>query len=81
MKVPTAVSAWVNPRGIAAIAGLTVIDMTEAGVTVSMVDPLIPPRVAVIVTVAVAKEVPSPLELTVATVALPEPQVAEGVRS
>jgi hypothetical protein len=81
VKVPTAVNAALNPNGIAAIAGLTVIETTEAGVTVSSVDPLVPPRVAVIVAVPVAREVPSALELTAATAGLPEAQVAEVVRS
>jgi hypothetical protein len=67
--------------GIAAVAGLTVIETTEAGITVSSVDPPVPPRVAVMVAVPVASEVPSALELTVATAVLLEPQVAEVVRS
>lgn len=57
------------------------IETTEAGVTVSNVDPPIPPRVAVIVAVPVVREVPSALELTVATAELPELQVADVVRS
>jgi hypothetical protein len=71
----------VSPNGIAAVAGLTVIETTEAGVTVSSVDPVIPPRVAVIVAVPVASEVASALELMVATAAFPELQVADVVRS
>lgn len=81
VKVPSAVNAWFNPKGIAAVAGLTAIETTEAGVTVSSVDPPIPPSVAVIVAVPVAREVPIALELTVATTLLLEPQVAEVVRS
>ncbi len=81
VKVPTAVNVWFIPNGIAAVAGLTVIETTEAGVTVSSVDPLVPPRVAVMVAVPVAREVPSALELTVATTVLLEPQVVEVVRS
>jgi hypothetical protein len=81
VKVPTAVNVWFIPNGIAAVAGRTVIETTEAGVTVSSVDPLVPPRVAVMVAVPVAREVPSALELTVATTVLLEPQVAEVVRS
>ena len=81
MKVPTAVNAWFKPNGMAATAGLTVMETTEARVTVSRVDPLIPPRAAVIVAVPVAREVPSAPELTVATAGLPEAQVAKVVRS
>ena len=81
MNVPTAVKVWFIPNGIAAVAGLTVIETTEAGVTVSSVDPLVPPRVAVMVAVPVAREVPRALELTVATTVLLEPQVADVVKS
>jgi hypothetical protein len=81
VKVPTAIKVWFSPNGIAAAAGLTMIETTEAGVTVSRVDPLVPPRVAVMVAVPVARELPSALELTVATMVLLDPQVAEVVRS
>jgi hypothetical protein len=81
LNVPRAVKAWFNPNGIAAVAGFTAIETTEAGVIVSSVDPLIPPRVAVIVADPVATEVARAVELTVATVLFPEPQVAEVVRS
>ena len=80
MNVPRAVNAWFNPNGIAVIAGFTVIETTEAGVTVSSLDPLIPPRVAVIVDVPVAREVASALELTLATAVFPELQVVDVVR-
>jgi hypothetical protein len=81
VNVPTAVKVWFIPKGIAAVAGLTAIETTEAGVTVSSVDPPIPPRVAVMAAVPVARELPSALELTVATTVLLDPQVAEVVRS
>lgn len=81
VKVAAAVKVWFNPNGIATDVGLTAIETTEAGVTVSSVEPFIPPRVAVMVAVPIASEVPSALELTVATAVLLEPQVAEVVRS
>jgi hypothetical protein len=81
VNVPMAVNVWFTPNGMAAFAGLTPIETTIAGVTVSVVDPLTPPRVAVIVTVPVAIEVPSALELTVPTAVLLEFQVEEAVRS
>lgn len=81
VNVPTAVNVCFIPNGIAAVVGLTAIETTEAGVTVSSVEPLVPPRVAAIVAVPVASEVPSALELTVATAVLLEPQVADAVRS
>lgn len=62
-------------------AGFTVIESTAAGVTVSGVDPLTAPRVALIVVVPAATEVASALELTVASAVFPESQVAEAVRS
>lgn len=66
---------------MAAFAGLTVIEMTVAGVTDRGVDPLTPPRVAVIVAVPIAIAVPSALELTVPTAVLLELQVEAAVRS
>lgn len=66
---------------MAAIAGLTVIETTDAGVTVSTVDPLVPPSVAAMVAVPVVREVPRPLELMFATAVFPEVQVADAVRS
>ena len=81
MNVPRAVNAWLSPAGIAAFVGLTLIDTTEAGVTVNSVDPITPPRVAVTVAVPVARAVPSALELTVATAMFPEAQVDEVVKS
>jgi hypothetical protein len=81
VNVPTAANASFNPSGIVVVAGFTVIETTAAGVTVRGVDPLIAPSVAAIVAVPVAREVPSAPELTVATAAFPELQVAEVVRS
>jgi hypothetical protein len=81
LNVPRAVKAWVKPNGIAAMAGFTAMETTEACVTVSSVDPLIPPRVAVMAVVPIAREVASAVELTVAAAPFPEPQVAEVVRS
>lgn len=74
-------NAWFTPKGVVADAGFTVIETTAAGVTVSCVDPLIAPRVALIAAVPAATEVASALELTVVIAVFPEPQVAEAVRS
>ena len=81
VNVPTAAKVWFIPKGIAAVPGLTAIETTEAVVTVSSVDPPIPPSVAVMVAVPVARELPNALELTVATTVLLDSQVAEVVRS
>ena len=64
-----------------AILPIGVRSMTEAGVTVSSVDPLTPPRVAVIVAVPLAREVPSALELMIAMAEFPELHATELVRS
>jgi hypothetical protein len=66
---------------MATIAGLTAMETTKAGVTVRRVDPLIPPRLALIGAVPVAREVPSAAELTVATAGLPEVHWTDLVRS
>jgi hypothetical protein len=81
VNVPAAVNAWFNPRGVEADVGFTVIETSAADVTVSGVDPTIEPKVALIVTVPVAIDVASALELTVANPAFPEAQVEEAVRS
>lgn len=81
VNVPAAVNAWFDSIGIATLAGFTMIETTDAGVTLSGIDPLVLPTDAVIVAVPVAKEVPSALEFTVATVGFPELHVAEAVRS
>ena len=80
-NVPAAVNVWFTPEGIAAVAGFTVTATTEADVILSSADPLILPRLAVMVEVPLAREVPIPFELTLATTVLPELQVAEDVRS
>lgn len=57
------------------------IETTDAGVTVSAVEPLVPPRVAVIGAVPVAREVPSALELKVTIAGFPDIHVLAVVRS
>ena len=49
MYTPVAVNCAVAPSGILGTAGITVIDTSAAGVTVSVVDPLMVPDVAVMV--------------------------------
>jgi hypothetical protein len=46
VKVPVAVNWSVVPRGVLGIAGVTAIDTSTAGVTFSVVEPLIDPYVA-----------------------------------
>ena len=53
-KVPVAVNCWVSPLAMLGLAGVTAIDCRTAAVTVSTVEPVTPPSVAVIVEVPVA---------------------------
>lgn len=49
VNVPVAANWSVVPRGMLGIAGVTAIETNAAGVTVSVVEPLIEPEVAVTV--------------------------------
>ncbi len=75
---------WVAPLNTEAVSGVTEIDESVAVVTVSVVEPVILPDVALIVVDPAATEVASPLEpaalLIVATPVLEELQVADAVR-
>jgi hypothetical protein len=62
------------------VAGLTAIDTSAGGPTVSVVEPLIAPKVAVIAVLPCARDVASPALLTPATAAVEEVQVAVVVR-
>jgi hypothetical protein len=61
--------------------GLTAIDTSFAGVTVSVVDPAIPPKLAVIVEIPTAKDVVRPVELHKATLEFEVFHVTAFVRS
>jgi hypothetical protein len=67
------------------LVGVTAIDMSDAGVTVRVVDPDMLPDVAVIVVEPAATDVAKPLEpaalLIAATIAADEFQVTDVVRS
>ena len=47
VKVPVAVNCCVTPSAIVGTAGVTAIETNAAGVTVSVVEPVIEPEVAV----------------------------------
>jgi hypothetical protein len=66
VKVPVAVNAWVVPSGIVGIAGVTAIETNTAGVTVSVVEPVIEPRLAVTVVLPTATAAATPCPFTVA---------------
>ncbi len=74
----------VVPRAMLGLAGVTAMDTSVAGVTVMVVEPVVPPEVAVIVVEPAATEVASPFEpaalLIVATAVADELQVTAVVR-
>jgi hypothetical protein len=84
-KVPVAVNCWVVPRAMFGLVGVTLMERRNAGVTVRVVEPEMPPEVAVIVAVPAATVVALPLVpavlLMVATDAADELQVTDAVRS
>jgi hypothetical protein len=79
VKVPVAVNCWVVPSAIVGLAGVTAIDVTTTGVTVSVVVPPMSPSVAVIVETPVASVDARTVALTVATVVFADAQLTEFV--
>jgi len=77
--VPVAVNCWLAPATIDGLAGVTAMLCRVADVTVSTVEPLIRPDVALIVVVPAATPVASPPKLIVAVAVVPEAQVTEPV--
>ena len=80
LNVPVAVNCCVAPLVIDGFAGVTAIDCSVAAVTVSTVEPLIAPDVALIVEVPTPAPVAKPDALIVATEVVPELQVTLDVR-
>jgi hypothetical protein len=80
LNVPVAVNCCVAPLVIDGFAGVTAIDCSVAAVTVRVVDPLIPPDVALIVEVPTPAPVASPAALIVAVVVVPDDHVTVLVR-
>src|SRR5438270_591840 len=76
LNVPVAVNCWVAPLVIEEIAGVNAIDCSVAGVTVSTVEPVMLPTVAVMPLVPVVSAVARPVTLMVATLNVPEDQTA-----
>src|SRR6266536_3794645 len=81
LKVPVAVNCWVNPSGRPGLVGVGAIVDRVAAVTVSVVLPETPPKVAVIVVVPAATDVARPALSIVAKAVFEEPQVTWVVRS
>jgi hypothetical protein len=81
LKVPVAVYVWVVPAAIDAVAGVTVIDTSTAGVTVSVTPAeVMLPCTAVIVVVPAASPVANPAALIVAVGTLEDAHVTVDVR-
>ena len=84
--VPVAVNCFVVPRGMLGLVGVTEIDTSVAGVTVSVVvpDTFVAGSMAVIETEAVAIDVAKPFEpdalLILATPVVDDPQVTDAVK-
>ena len=75
-----AVNCSVSPLGTLGLAGVTAIDCKTAAVTVSTVEPVIPPSVALIVEVPVATAVARPPLVIVATEVVADAHVTWLVR-
>ena len=73
--VPVAVSCWVLPAAMLAVAGVTAMEDRVAAVTVKLAVPDLPLKAAVMVAVPAALAVARPLLATVAVVVLEELQV------
>jgi hypothetical protein len=80
LKVPVAVNCCVAPLVIEGFAGVTAIDCNVAAVTVSEVEPLIAPDVALIVEFPTPAPVATPDELIVAVEVVPELHVTVPVK-
>lgn len=80
VNVPTAVNCWVAPRGIVAVGGLIAIDTSAAAVTVSSVELLTVPEVALMLAVPLPALCASPAWLIVAVLAMSDDQVVVLVR-
>jgi hypothetical protein len=78
--VPVAVNCAVLPAEIDGFVGVTAIETSTGGVTVSVVEPVIDPRVAVMVVDPVPVELASPVALIVAMPVADELHVAVLVR-
>src|SRR4029077_2758861 len=76
LNVPVAVNCCVAPLLIDGFAGVTAMEVSVAGVTVSSVEPVMLPLVAEIVEVPTPTAVPKPVALIVATVAVAEAHAA-----
>ena len=77
--VPVATNCWFAPATIEGLAGVTAMLVSVAAVTVSTVEPLTLPNVALMVDVPIATPWASPLALMVAVAGVADAQVTEPV--
>ena len=80
VKVPVAVNCWVSPLARLELAGVTAMEATTAGVTVSVVVPLTLPSVAMMVEEPVVSVEARPLLEIVTTVVFDDVQLTDAVR-
>lgn len=80
LNVPVAVNCCVNPLAIEGLAGVTLMDVSVAAVTVRVVEPEIAPETAVIVVVPAPTVEASPEAEIVAAPVFVELQVTVDVR-
>ncbi len=79
--MPVAVNCWLAPMAIEEFDGVTVIETKVGVITVSSVEPLTAPQVAVMVDDPPATPAPNPEADIIAMLPAVEPQVAAAVRS
>jgi hypothetical protein len=78
-RIPVAVNCAVSPEEIDVVVEVISIDARLEEVTVTVVEPVTPSKVALIVADPVAMPVTSPVELTVATLVSDDDQLTESV--
>jgi hypothetical protein len=76
-RIPIAVNCWVEPEEIDGLVGVIEMDARFAVTTLTVVEPLIPSKVALMVADPEATPVTSPAELTVAIAMSEVDQLAE----
>ena len=85
LNVPVAVNCLAVPRGIDTVAGVTTMDTSAGGVTVSVAEPVRPLNVALMVAVPVEMAAARPRDprvlLTVATLPSEDAQTEDPVRN
>ena len=81
LYVPLAVNCWVVPSGIEGAAGVTAIERSVRGTTFRAVEPLMFPKLALMVAVPSPVLVAKPDVDMMATDVFDEPQATEAVRS